>query len=165
MQVSHGTLLDRTFYVSLILKGLDGVLELIGGLVLLLVSPAQIQAVVAAATRGEILEDPHDWLSNLLIHYAGQLNVSLTLFGAFYLLVHGLVKVVLVAAVLKEQLWAYPWMIGFLVAFIAYQGYELTRSFTVGLLLLTVFDIFVVVMTVIEYGRQKAKRPLETARV
>ena len=33
----HG-LLDRTFRVSLILKGLDGVLELIGGILLLLVT-------------------------------------------------------------------------------------------------------------------------------
>lgn len=35
------TLLDRTFEVSLILKGLDGVLELIGGVLLLVVTPQQ----------------------------------------------------------------------------------------------------------------------------
>jgi uncharacterized membrane protein len=35
-------LLDRTFEVSIILKGLDGVLEIAGGLLLLLVTPATI---------------------------------------------------------------------------------------------------------------------------
>jgi uncharacterized membrane protein len=34
--------------------------------------------------------------------------------GAVYLLAHGLVKVILVAALLKNQLWAYPWTIAFL---------------------------------------------------
>ena len=36
------------------------------------------------------------------------------LFGAVYLLTHGLVKVVLVVALLLNKLWAYPWMIGVL---------------------------------------------------
>jgi uncharacterized membrane protein len=30
--------------------------------------------------------------------------------------VHGLVKVELVVAVLRDELWAYPWLIGFVVA-------------------------------------------------
>ena len=38
--LSDRTLLDRTFWVALILKGLDGVLEIIGGVLLVLVSPA-----------------------------------------------------------------------------------------------------------------------------
>ncbi|WP_053544309.1 hypothetical protein [Corynebacterium deserti] len=33
------------------------------------------------------------------------------LFSSICLLTHGLVKVVLVAVVLKNKLWAYPWMI------------------------------------------------------
>ena len=42
-------------------------------------------------------------------------------------------------------------MIGFLVIFIAYQLYEMVVHFSVGLLLLTLFDIFIVVITVREY--------------
>lgn len=156
MRISWGdTLLDRVFFISLILKGLDGLLELVAGAVLLLVSPSQIQAAVAAVTSGELAEDPNDLIANLMVRYAGQLNVSLTLFGALYLLVHGVVKVLLVGAVLRDHLWAYPWLIGFLVAFISFQGYELAVHFTWGLLLLTLFDIFIVYLTVREYGRQK----------
>jgi uncharacterized membrane protein len=33
-----------------------------------------------------------------------------------------------VAALLKNQLWAYPWMIGFLGVFIGYQLYRLRYS-------------------------------------
>jgi uncharacterized membrane protein len=159
VRISTGdNLLDRTFFVSLILKGLDGVLELIGGAVLLLVTPSQIQAAVAAVTRGELAEDPNDLVANLLVRYAGQLNVDLTFFGAWYLLVHGVVKVLLVGAVLRDHLWAYPWLIGFLVAFIGFQSYELVVHYTWGLLLLTLFDIFIVYLTIREYKRHKARR-------
>jgi uncharacterized membrane protein len=162
MMISSGDrLLDRTFFISLLLKLADGVIELIGGAVLLVTSPRQIQAAVAVVTRGELAEDPNDYLSNLLVRYAGQLNVSLTVFGAWYLLVHGVVKVLLVAAVLRDHLWAYPWLIGFLVAFIGYQSYELVVRFSLGLLLLTLFDIFIVYLTVREYRRHKAMREAE----
>jgi uncharacterized membrane protein len=155
---SGDKLLDRTFFVSLIVKLADGVLELVGGAVLLLMTPGQIQRAVAAVTRGELAEDPNDLVANLLVRYAGQLNVSLTVFGAWYLLVHGVVKVMLVAAVLRDHLWAYPWLIGFLVAFIGFQGYELVAHFSWGLVLLTVFDVFIVYLTVREYRRHKARR-------
>jgi len=159
VRISSGDkLLDRTFFVSLIVKLADGVLELVGGAALLLMTPGQIQRAVAAVTRGELAEDPNDLVANLLVRYAGQLNVSLTVFGAWYLLVHGVVKVLLVAAVLRDHLWAYPWLIGFLVAFIGFQGYELVVHFSWGLLLLTVFDVFIVYLTVREYRRHKALR-------
>ena len=163
MRISSGDkLLDRTFFVSLIVKLADGVLELIGGAVLLVMTPGQIQTAVAAVTRGELAEDPNDLVANLLVRYAGQLNVSLTVFGAWYLLVHGVVKVLLVAAVLRDHLWAYPWLIGFLVAFIGFQGYELVVHYSWGLLLLTLFDVFIVYLTVREYRRHKARRAPES---
>ncbi len=37
-----GDLLDRAFAVGIILKGLDGVLEVVGGVLLLVVSPTTI---------------------------------------------------------------------------------------------------------------------------
>ena len=163
MRISSGDkLLDRTFFVSLIVKLADGVLELIGGAVLLVMTPGQIQTAVAAVTRGELAEDPNDLVANLLVRYAGQLNVSLTFFGAWYLLAHGVVKVLLVAAVLRDHLWAYPWLIGFLVAFIGFQSYELVVHYSWGLLLLTLFDVFIVYLTVREYRRHKARRAPES---
>lgn len=42
-------------------------------------------------------------------------------------------------------------MIAFLIAFIGYQGFELFVQFSWGLLLLTAFDIFIVVLTTREY--------------
>ena len=64
----------------------------------------------------------------------------------------------LAGAVLRDKIWAYPWLIAFLVAFIGWQTYELVAHFTVGLLLLTLFDLFIVYLTVREYARHRALR-------
>lgn len=149
--------LDRTFQISLVVKGTDGLLELIGGVLLLLVSPAQLNSVARFLTQHELSEDPHDAVANALVHYAGTLTVSASLFGALYLLLHGLVKIVLVWAVLRDKLWAYPWMMAFLLIFIIYQVYQLLGSFGIGLALLTVFDGFIVWLTLHEYRAHKTR--------
>jgi uncharacterized membrane protein len=153
----RGDLLDRTFAVGIILKGLDGVLEVVGGLLLLVVSPATIDRITRALTQHELSEDPHDFLGTHLLHAAGSLTGSSVRFGAAYLISHGVVKIVLVAALLKNKLWAYPWMIAFLIAFIVYQIYRMTFAFSIGLLALTVFDLFVAWLTYREYGKQRAR--------
>ncbi len=157
-ELSTATPLDKIFRVALILKGLDGVLELVGGLLLLVVSPEQIGEIARFLTQHELSEDPHDLIATSLLHSTAGLGASATLFGAAYLLLHGLVKVVLVWAVLRDNLWAYPWMIAFLVIFIAYQTYQLVLGFSWGLFLLTVFDVFIVVLTWREYGIHLARR-------
>lgn len=151
------TLLDRIFFISLILKGLDGILELVGGTLLLLVSPAQIGAFARFLTRSELSEDPHDPIANALVHWTSGVSVSASLFGAIYLLLHGLVKAVLVWAVLRDRLWAYPWMIVFLLIFIGYQSYQIAVAFSWGLLVLTAFDVFIVYLTWHEYGIHAAR--------
>lgn len=154
---AESTLLDRTFRVSLILKGLDGVLELVGGILLLVITPEQIGDLVRFLTQHELAQDPNDFLANSLVHLSSNLSGSATLFGAIYLLLHGLVKIVLVWAVLKDKLWAYPWMIAFLLVFILYQGYRIAVAFSWGLVLLTAFDIFIVWITAREYRIHRAR--------
>ncbi len=151
--------LDLTFRISVALKGLDGVLEVVGGLLLLFVSPHSIQHLARWATAHELAQDPHDFIARHVLHSASHLSRSTTLFGAIYLLSHGIAKVVLVVFVLRDKLWAYPWLIALLGAFIIYQLYRLTYRFSIALVLLTLFDVFVAWLTWREY---RAKRGLAT---
>jgi uncharacterized membrane protein len=153
-----GDPLDRAFAVGIILKGLDGVLEVVGGLLLLVVSPVSIDQLARALTQHELSEDPHDFLATHLLHAAGSLSGSSLRFGAAYLLLHGVVKVLLVTALLRDKIWAYPWMIAFLIVFIVYQVYRMTFAFSIGLLGLTIFDLVVVWLTYREYAKQRAAR-------
>jgi uncharacterized membrane protein len=152
----RGDLLDRAFALGIVLKGLDGVLEVLGGFLLLVVTPATIDRVARALTQHELSKDPNDFIANHLLHATGALTGTSVRFGAVYLLSHGAVKVVLVAALLRNKLWAYPWMIAFLLIFIGYQVYRLTFAPSLGLAALTVFDAIVVWLTLREYLRQRS---------
>jgi uncharacterized membrane protein len=154
----RGDLLDQAFLVGIVLKGLDGILEVAGGLLLLVMTPATINSLTRALTQHELSEDPHDYLATHLLHAAGGLTGSTVRFGAAYLLLHGVVKIVLVAALLRNKLWAYPWMIAFLLAFIGYQLYRITFAPSIGLGGLTVFDVVVTWLTWREYQRQQSVR-------
>ena len=155
------SLLDRTFQIGIILKGLDGVLETVGGLLLLAISPAQINRIVHDLTQHELSQDPHDFVANHLLRYAHGLTGHAVTFAAIYLLVHGLIKVVLIVALLRNKLWAYPWLIAVLILFIAYQLYLIALKPTVGLSLLTAFDALIVWLTWREWRKQLANRASE----
>jgi uncharacterized membrane protein len=153
--------LDKTFKIGLVLKGLDGVLEVVGGILLLLLSPQAIEHLVRVLTAHELSEDPHDLIARYLLHTTAHLGRGTTLFGAIYLLSHGIAKIVLVALVLRDKLWAYPWLIGLLLAFIAYQLYRITAvHFSAGLTALTIFDAFLVWLTWREYRSKRARAPV-----
>jgi uncharacterized membrane protein len=152
--------LDRAFKVGMALKAADGVLEIIGGLLLLFITPAEIQHFVRSLTAHELSQDPHDFVANHLLHSTVHLTRGTTLFGAVYLLSHGITKVVLVTLVLSDKLWAYPWTIALLIAFIIYQLYRMVAvHFSVGLLALTIFDSLLVWLTWREYQAKRSKHP------
>ena len=149
---------DRFFYVGIMFKGLDGVLELLGGALLLFVAPDKIKQLAILITQPELTEDPNDFIASHILRGASGLNNHVVLFGAIYLLAHGIVKVALVTALLRQKLWAYPWMIAVLVIFILYQLYQLGVAASAGLVALTVFDMLIVVLTWHEYRRHRARR-------
>ena len=132
---------DKTFKIGLILRGLDGILENAGGILLVFLSPHAIKHLARTLAAHELSQDPHDLIARYILHTTSHLTASTTLFGAVYLLSHGIAKIVLVTLVLRDKLWAYPWLIALLLAFIGYQLYRITAvHFSVGLTALTVFD-------------------------
>jgi len=156
----QGARLDRTFRISVALKGLDGLLEVVGGFALVLVPPRSINHVVRTLMAHELAQDPHDFIARHLLHSASQLSGRTTLYGAVYLLSHGVAKVVLVGLVLRNKLWAYPWMVALILVFIAYQLYQITYRPSFALIALSVFDAFVVWLTLREY--RSKRRALQT---
>jgi uncharacterized membrane protein len=147
--------LDRVFEIGIIVKGLDGVVELLGGLALLFASAGSIRNLAVVLTRHELSEDPHDFVARYLLHTANGLTGSAILFAAVYLLVHGAVKVALVLGLLLNKLWAYPCMIIVLLIFIGYQLYRIVLDPSADLIALTIFDALIMTLTWLEYGRQR----------
>ncbi len=156
--------LDDTFKISVILKGLDGLLELIGGTLLLIVAPATINRLVIRLTQHELSQDRHDFIASRLLHASHNLNHT-QVFGGLYLLAHGVIKIILVYGLLKNQRWAYPTSLAFLGLFIVYQLYRIAVVPSIGLILLTVFDAFIVWLVWREYRlRYRQEGPVPPAR-
>jgi uncharacterized membrane protein len=78
-------------------------------------------------------------------------SVSDRHFYAFYLLSHGLIKIFLVAGLLRNKLWAYPAALVVMSLFILYQLYRYTYTQSFGLIVLSVFDIVVIALIWHEY--------------
>jgi uncharacterized membrane protein len=148
-------LLHLIFKISILLKGLDGVLEMIGGFLLMVVSQIKLNELIILLTQHELIEDPHDLVANFLVNLAHDFSVSVIFFASLYLLSHGVVKVILVASLWRGKLWAYPTAIIFFFIFIIYQLYRYNITGAAWLIWLTVFDFLVVLLTWWEYQHLK----------
>jgi len=143
--------ISQFFRLSILLKGSHAVLEIICGLLLIFISPAQLTNYMIWLTHEKLLEDPENLIANYLLQAAMKLSVSSVLFGAVYLLTHGIPKLILVISLLKKRLWAYPWSIAIFSLFIVYQTYRFSFTHSMGLLFLTIFDLIVIWLIWREY--------------
>lgn len=146
------------FELGLLIKGIDGLLEILGGVLLLYLNPARMSTAVRILTRHELSEDPRDLVANAMLRFSHSFSISAQSFGIFYLISHGVVKCALVFLLWKKKLWAYPLTILFLLLFIAYQIYRATIRPSAFLWLLTAFDAVMIVLTLMEY-RNRKERP------
>ncbi len=146
------------FELGVVLKGIDGLLEVAGAALLLFVSPRQIGRAVELLTQHELSQDPHDAVAGHLVRAARHLSMGETRFASAYLLSHGVVKLVLVWALLTSRLWAYPIAIAVFAAFGGYQMYRWSISHSLAMVTLTVLDAFVILLTWLEYRRLRRER-------
>jgi uncharacterized membrane protein len=147
----------RAFQIGIFLKGLDGLLEVIGGALVLAIKPRTLSKVVMVLFSRELSEDPTDIVANFLVHAAHHFSVETKVFASLYLLSHGVIKMFLVVSLWKGKLWSYPTAIVFFILFILYQLYRYTYTHSSWLIFLTIVDLFVVLLTWIEYKHVRGK--------
>ena len=152
----------QAFDIGVVLKGLDGILEILGGLFLLIVPLSDLRRFLIWVTGHELSEDKKDFIATHLVHLANTLSVRSFQLTIAYLLIHGLAKVFLVVMLLRRRLWAYPTAVAVFTAFGVYQIYQFTYSHSLFLLALTILDVAVIVLTIWEYriltGRARAEK-------
>lgn len=141
---SAGHHLELAYRVGIALKGFDGLVELVAGLILWLAP-----AIPAALLEPLELTDAGDGTVRVQIaEWVGRFDAGLAGGPAplvvFFLLSHGLVKIVLVYCLLKEYHWVYPYALAALGAFAAYQAYALARAPGFGLAVLLLLDLVII---------------------
>src|SRR5436190_9760653 len=96
------------FDAAIFVKGVDGALEIVGGIVLLFVPLHRLDTVLRWLLAHELSTERHDWLAKATAHLLDILSVNSKLFASVYLVGHGAVKIFLVYALWREKLWTFP---------------------------------------------------------
>lgn len=154
--INRKKMIHETFIAGVILKGVSALLEIFSAVALFFLTPNGLARAVSAVTAGELMEDPQDIIANALVRYASTFSANARVFILFYLLSHGLIKVCLLAALVKRYLWAYPLAMSIFGIFGAYQLYRYTHTHSSWLVVLTVFDALIIILTWLEYKNLKA---------
>ena len=139
------------FLVGVWTKGAAGVVETIGGVLVLFVTQKVLDSMVLFLTAPELAEDPDDQIANYLHTTVQQFSQDTKVFASVYLIIHGLIKLFLVAGLLWDRMWAYPLSLWFIGAFIVYQCYRFAHTHSIWLVVLAAFDLIVAFLIWREY--------------
>lgn len=150
----------KFFRLSLWLKGAHSLIEVIGAILLYMIPLRAITWLVTRLTWAELLEDPQDFVANSLRQAAVAFGADAQAFAAWYLFTHGLIKLVLVLAILADRKWAYPVFIAGMIGFIAYQVYLMALHVSIPLVAITILDVVVLALAIHESRfRTRPKTP------
>ncbi|PWW20996.1 putative membrane protein [Geodermatophilus normandii] len=153
-----GTTTDRLLRAALFLKGLDGAVELLAGLALLVVGPRELDGLPRWVVEHHLLGSPHGALAERFAAGEAALSGGDRTFAVLYLTLHGLVKLGLVVALLRQVLPAYPLAAGVLGVFCAYEVYRAVERDAWSMWAAAALDLAVVVLVLREYRRLRSRR-------
>jgi uncharacterized membrane protein len=142
------------FDLALILKLINGSLEVLVGFLVLAVPPSLVLRLTEFITNGEIAQDPDDLVANALRNAAHSFAIHTHYLVTVYLVLHGSIKILLVIGIFMKKRIAYPL---FMIALAIFGTYEAYRGFARNELLLqglAVLDLSILVLTSYEYRRR-----------
>lgn len=159
---SRPTVLDRFYDIGVVLKGIDGAVELAVGLLLWL-APETLASLLGRAAD-ELASETSTFRQDLAIAI-GRLDHDLAYgpltFVIVFLILHGVVKLALVYCLLKKLYWAYPYALALLGLFLVYQVYALLTQPTVWMLIFTLLDVAIIYLVYREYREIRAEAASE----
>lgn len=141
---------EWSYRLSLLGKGLLGLTQLIGGLGMAISPHGAVLTLVDWMTRNEIAQDPDDPLARTVIGWARALSPGTENFYALYLLGHGVLNLGVVVSLLLRLRGSYHLSMAVLFGFVIYQLSQLVRTGDPVLLALTAIDCLVIALVWIE---------------
>ena len=146
----------KVFIFSIAIKAADAVLEILAAVVLAVFDAGALTHPIMRLLAKELLHHPEDRLAAWAMHLVQGFSLNTKTFAALYLASHGAIKLFLMIGLWRNQAWAYPVSLVAFAAFIVYQLYRFTFTQSVFLIVLTVFDLIVIVLIWHEWWMRKA---------
>ena len=146
----------QVFILSLAIKAADAVLEILAAVVLVIFDADALTRPIMRFLDKELVHHPEDRLAAWAMHVVQGFSIDAKTFAALYLASHGAIKLVLMVGLLRNQGWAFPVSLVAFAGFIVYQLYRFTFTHSIFLIVLTVFDLIVMVLIWHEWRVRKA---------
>lgn len=146
------------FDLALIVKIINGSLEVLTALLILFVPPSFVLKLSELVTAGEIARDADDLVATTIQSAAVAFTVHPHYFLAAYLALHGAIKVLLVIGIFAKKRIAYPLFMGALIIFASYEAYRGIVLHELLLQAFAVFDVALLFLTLHEYRRRYGQR-------
>ena len=164
MTEQQNKLAHLAYVVTIAVKGIDGGIETLLGLIIWLSGPSRWYAFLLHFSAPELLGEPgnHRFIEIVRSGASNLLHSSISFIVA-YLLIHGILKLALALVLLRGGgRWIFPVATVILLGFIAFMSWHLSEHFSNWLLGFALFD-FVTLLLVLNEWRSPAKRPLFAA--
>lgn len=65
-----------SFEIGLLLKGIHGLMEIVGGALMIFLTPNRVSTLARFWTKHELLEDPRDLVANFLLNLSSSFSIS-----------------------------------------------------------------------------------------
>src|SRR5690606_19726258 len=150
---------DRLFFAAVGLKGVDGAVQLVVGVLLLAVPPTFLSRLVHAVVTKDLVGPPTGPLATDLEVAAQHLGSGGGRgFAIIYLTLHGVIKLALVAALWREIAPMYPAACCALAIFVVVEFLRAAEARSVALAVFGVLDVLIIVLVLREYAALRSRR-------
>ena len=143
------------YLATIAVKGIDGVIETLLGLLIAITGPAKLYSLVLGFTTPELEENPANRAAAAMQHGAAGLAHASASFTIFYLLTHGILKSGIAVNLLAGHRWIFAPACVILTGFILYMGYHVTQHFSGWLFGFALFDLFTLALVINEWAGSK----------
>ena len=145
----------RAYFVAIFLKGFNGLLEFLAGLIFAVAGAPRLYDWVIRLTAPELYRDPDDVTAHMFRRWFFDLMHVSRNFVIIYLLLHGAIKMAIAVNLLRGKNWAFPLATVVLLGFIAYMSFEMAKHWAWLLFALTMFDVFTLALVLEEWRNSR----------
>jgi uncharacterized membrane protein len=162
--IGKTSLLHRAYLVAIVIKGIDGAIEALAGLVIVIAGRQRLLEWVIRFTAPE-LTDRHPAL-HAIQRGAERLAEGPHAFLIFYLLVHGSLKLGIVVALFKGGgRFVFPVASLILTGFVIYLSWRLTLRWSDWLLGFALFDFVTLALVLTEWHNRRPRQTISSSNL